>query len=193
MTLLRELSRNLLSRHGRISGRTYWINCAVLLCAGIVLHLLAFGFIYAVNPEMLLALNGVGVVVITFGLIALLFYPYLCLYAKRLRAVGRSPYWYLVVLLAYCVLFVAVPNAIYALTQTSPAELFVPQMNIVPALSEAEHVAIINKHSQKILIATAIFTAMVHGIITIAIDVVLGRMKPKTGQEILQDDMLAFV
>ena len=188
MALLREL----FNRRGGISGRAYWIQCAVLLCAGIVLHLLAFGFIYAVNLNMFTALSGVEMVVITFGLIALLFYPYLCLYTKRLRDIGVSAYWYIAVFVVYCVLFIALPNAITALSQTAPAELFVPSLTIAPSLSDGEQVAAINQHSRSILMTTAILTAMTHAIITISIDVVLGKMKPRNGQEVVVPNGAAF-
>jgi len=183
-----NIFQNLFSRRGNISGRAYWIQCAVLLCAGIVLHLLAFGFIYAVNPDMLNVLSGPAMVAITFGLIALLFYPYLCLYTKRLRDAGVSPHWYLAIVLAYGVLFLAVPNVVYLLTQTSPADLFVQEMHIAPTLSEAETVAAITLQMQKTLIANAVFTALLHGILTIGIDVTLGKLKPRGGQKTISPD-----
>ena len=187
------LARTFLNRRGKISGRTYWTHCAVLLCVGVVLHLLAFGFVYAIKPEMIsvgsdafenIGLGRIGIIIPSILLISLLFYPYLCLYTKRLRGIGVSAYWYLAVFLVYCVGIVALGNIATEFLHITPTDLFMNEMNVSPEMSENEQVVAIRTHIRMMLISGAVFHTTLHAVVTIVIDAVLGKMKPRSGQKI---------
>lgn len=195
------ISQILLTRHGHIGGRAYWTVCAGMLCVGIVLHLIAYGF-YAINPNMVnvvaavseeLGMGMFGVIIPSVLLVSLLFYPYLCLYTKRLRDIGVSAYWYLAVLLVYCVGFYIFGNALYgllALLQISPVDIFLTSP--LPGASEEEIVAGIMAGTRKILISGSVLLASTHAVVTIVIDLVLGKMK-RSKRETINNGIEALV
>jgi len=194
-----NLRKTLLSRHGQISGRAYWIGCAVLLLLGVVLHLLAFGFIYAVSPDMIrvvgeasvrIGLGPFGIIIPSLFLISLLLYPYLCLYTKRLRDIGVSTWWFLAILLVYCTAYIAAPNIIFMLASATPAEIFTLQTNIAPDATPDEQVVNILDGVRKSLIVAAIFVASIHAVIALAIDVVLGKLKPRKHNDALDGNLV---
>ncbi|MCF6274208.1 MAG: hypothetical protein L3J05_00395 [Robiginitomaculum sp.] len=129
-----------------------------------------------------MGLGSFGVMLPSLLLISLLLYPYLCLYGKRLRDVGISAWWFLIVMLVYVVAWVGLANASNALMgqmNFSPMVYFLDQIKITADMSVDETVATIRGSTQKVLIYGAVFTALLHVIIVIAIDLVLGKLRPK--------------
>jgi uncharacterized membrane protein YhaH (DUF805 family) len=197
-----NLTQILFSRHGQVGGRDYLLGCTVLLLTGIILHLLAFGFIYAINPNMIGAVADVsekigmgffGVIIPTILLISLLFYPYFCLYTKRLRDIGVSIYWYFGALLGYCVGFYILIIAIHGLLTFLHIDLSdIFSTSPLPGATEDEIVAGIITGMRKVLIAAAVINAMSHAVVTIAIDVVLGKMKPRNMRKAAGNNAAAF-
>lgn len=196
-----KLKQILFSRRGQIGGSDYWVGCAVLLLAGIILHLLAFGFIYAVDPNMIgvvadvtekMGLGHFGFMIPTILLISLLIYPYFCLYTKRLRDIGVSAWWHLVIFLVYYIGISALASAIYGLITILEISLYeVFMTSPLPGASEEEVVAGIIAGTRRTLIAGAIFNATLHAVIAIIIDIILGKLKPKTSKDSIVNQTMA--
>ncbi len=197
-----KLSQILFNYRGQISGRDYWVGCAVLLLVGIILHLLAFGFIYAIDFSMFGVVAGVsenmglgmfGIMIPSILLISLLFYPYLCLYTKRLRDIGVSAWWYCAVVLVYFVGLNSLALGVYGfmtLIDFSPTDFFIT--GSLPGAPQEEIVAGIIADTRRMLIAGAIFNASLHAVVAIALDVVLGKIKPRSLQKMTPNKAAAF-
>lgn len=88
----------LFSPNGTVSGRPYWIACALLILAELAIMLSSYAVILRGDSLQSLMMGSMFSV-----LLWLLIYPYFCVYGKRLRDVGASAWFFLLILLVYAI------------------------------------------------------------------------------------------
>jgi len=171
---------------GLTHGGRYWTGCAILFFAGVAIQALplvimsnASGF----SGIMMGAASGI--------LLWLLIYPYVCLFGKRLRDAGASPWFFLLALLAYVVASqIASFIAIIPLMSEMSNDIMQQSQNMqngTPQQNMEQMTAMQVDMMKKMLPIQIVVT----GIVTIIIDVVIGLLPRKLEGNIYRDDYSA--
>lgn len=167
---------------GRIRGKDYWIGCAVLLIAAVLLQYGAY--------QMILSAEGVAGMMMgsmVSILLWLLIYPYFCLFGKRLHDIGAPATWFILIIFLY-----AIANWIVQLFVTLPAMFgedgaMTQQMEMMENMTEAQEsgdmTAIFESQAelQKQLLQKTYIPMLIAGsFVTLFFDFIMGILKPKT-------------
>jgi uncharacterized membrane protein YhaH (DUF805 family) len=168
---------------GRLRGKPYWLGAIVLLLAAILVQYMSY--LYVQNSD---GMQGMMMASMGSMLLWLLIYPYFCLYGKRLRDVGQPATWFFLVIFLYAIFswiaqtMVMMPvmmeemggmvEQMEGLTEGADEDIAADQFS---KLFEAQ------LDMQKKLLNKTMIPMMIAGaIVTLAFDIVMGVLTPKS-------------